>query len=595
MWSSLRPIPNCSRRWENKVIRPSLVVLALALAASAAAKDLVVAEDGSGDFRTIAKALKAAVPGDVIVMKKAAGFVGAVLKEESGKFVVTDTLKGSPAAAAGMKKGDLVVSVDGIETNGRSLPEVIGRIRGPYGVPVVLTADDGTGPREVTILRGGMRHEINGDLDKMSTASAEGDPETAADYARPLAEGGVARAQSVLASMYFSGSGVRKDHVKAFEWAQKAAANGEIYSFSTLGMIYQTGLGAKQDHTLANYWNRKAAEKGDQYGSVNLAAALEQGWGTPVDKQASHGVCRYILTLPGVTSDIAAKAQACVARFENQGVIYKPFVVPAAPVAVAAAPVALAAPAAPAAKKSDIDELPAAVAADPTAVALVIGIERYREALPKADFAAADARLAAAYFKRVLGVQDENLALLVDDRATRTDLAKHIEQWLPNHAEKDGKVYVYFSGHGAPDAAKGDSYLVPFDADPAYIKQTGYSIKSLYAQLAKLPVASVVVVMDSCFSGAGGRSVLAKGARPLVNVKTDVVPAKMTVISASAGDQISNSYQEEGHGLFTYFLLKGLKEKGGFKGAYDYLGPEVSRVARRRYNSDQTPQWREGK
>ena len=101
--------------------------------------------------------------------------------------------------------------------------------------------------------------------------------------------------------------------------------------------------------------------------------------------------------------------------------------------------------------------------------------------------------------------------------------------------------------------------------------------------------------MDSCFSGAGGRSVLAKGARPLVALKADVLPARVTVLSASAGDQISNSWPEMGHGLFTYYFLKGLKEKDGdLRAVYDYLKPEVTRAARRTYNSDQEPQWRQG-
>ncbi|UPT74438.1 MAG: caspase family protein [Elusimicrobiota bacterium] len=249
----------------------------------------------------------------------------------------------------------------------------------------------------------------------------------------------------------------------------------------------------------------------------------------------------------------------------------------------------------PAAPKSDVDELPAKRAIDPKAVALVIGVERYREALPAADFAAADARLAGEYFKRVFGVSDENLAVLVDDRATKSDFEKHIEQWLPNHVEPGSKVYVYFSGHGAPEPAKGDAYLVPYDADPTYITKTGYSLKRLYDNLGKLPAESVTVAMDSCFSGAGGRSVLAKGARPLVAMKTDVLPAKLTVLSASGAAEISNSYQEKGHGLFTYYFLKGLKEKGNARAAFEYLVPEVSRVARRTYNSDQTPQWREAK
>lgn len=255
------------------------------------------------------------------------------------------------------------------------------------------------------------------------------------------------------------------------------------------------------------------------------------------------------------------------------------------------------APAAAARVSSDLDVLPAAAAVSPRRHALVIGIERYREKLPAADFAAGDAKLAAEYFKRVLGVPEANLALLVDERAAKSDFEKYFERWLPNRVEAGDEVFVYFSGHGSPNPARGDAYLVPYDGDPTYIDQTGYALDRLYAQLAKLPAKSVTVVMDSCFSGAGGRSVLAKGARPLVTVAVDgALPAKLTVLSASAGDQISNSYQEKGHGLFTYFLLKGLKERGpDLKSVFEYLEPEVARTARRELNSDQDPQWREGR
>ncbi|MBI2787966.1 MAG: caspase family protein [Elusimicrobia bacterium] len=258
----------------------------------------------------------------------------------------------------------------------------------------------------------------------------------------------------------------------------------------------------------------------------------------------------------------------------------------------------LSAPAAvPAAPRSEVDELPAARAVSSKRHAVVIGVERYRENLPKADFAAGDARLAAEYFKRVLGVPEENLALLIDERAAKSDFEKYFERWLPNRVEAGDEVFVYFSGHGTPNPAKGDAYLVPYDGDPTYIDQTGYPLKRMYEQLAKLPAQSVTVAMDSCFSGAGGRSVLAKGARPLVTVSAvEALPAKVTVLAASAGDQISNSYQEKGHGLFTYFLLKGLKERGpDLKGVFEYLKPEVARTARRELNSDQDPQWREGR
>ena len=162
--------------------------------------------------------------------------------------------------------------------------------------------------------------------------------------------------------------------------------------------------------------------------------------------------------------------------------------------------------------------------------------------------------------------------------------------------EKDEEVFVYFSGHGSPNPQTGDAYLVPYDGDPSYLEETGYPLTRLYAALAKLPTKNVTVALDSCFSGAGGHSVLAKGARPLVSVKTAEATAGITVIAASSSDQISNSYEEKGHGLFTYFFLKCLKEKGAdMRAAFDYLKPEVVKVARKQYNTDQEPQWREGR
>jgi hypothetical protein len=266
--------------------------------------------------------------------------------------------------------------------------------------------------------------------------------------------------------------------------------------------------------------------------------------------------------------------------------------IPGTPAARVAQAAPAAVPAAPRAPRSDVDELPAA-GPRRAGHAVIIGVESYREKLPKADYAAADAKLVAEYAKRVLGIPEENVAVLSNDRATRGDFEKYFERWLPNRVEAGDEVFVYYSGHGAPDPKTGEAFLVPYDADPTYIKETGYPIKRLYENLSKLKAKRVTLAMDSCFSGSGGRSVIAKGARPLVGAVTAAVPAQLTVLSASGGDQVSNSYEEKGHGLFTYFLLKGLKQKGGdLKAAFEYLKPEVSRVARREYNADQTPEWR---
>jgi hypothetical protein len=269
---------------------------------------------------------------------------------------------------------------------------------------------------------------------------------------------------------------------------------------------------------------------------------------------------------------------------------------PSAPPQVAAVP-----PPAVSVVTSDVDRVPVGKSTPrKNAYAIIIGIEQYREQLPKANFAAHDASVVGDYVTKVLGYPEENVVVRLNEKATKTDLEKYFEGWLPNNVEKDSSVFIYFSGHGSPHVKTGDAYLVPYDGDPTFVDKTGFSLKRLYAALEKLPAKDVTVVLDSCFSGAGGRSVLAEGARPMgLLMETQSIPAgRLTVLSASSGDQISNTFKEQGHGLLTYFFLKGLQGEGdGNKDGViemvellDYVKPNVQRIARKQYNNEQTPQ-----
>lgn len=251
---------------------------------------------------------------------------------------------------------------------------------------------------------------------------------------------------------------------------------------------------------------------------------------------------------------------------------------------------------------SDTDQIPLVhtVKAKPKNHAILIGIENYRERLPKADYAVHDVQVMAKYLTQALGYPKENVIVLLDDRATRADLHKYIESWLPNRVEPNDSVFIYFSGHGAPNVMTGEAYLVPYDGDPVYIDKTGYPLQVLYDHLNRLSAKEVLVVLDSCFSGAGGRSVIANGLRPLfLSVENPLLShGKTIVLGASAKDQVSNTFEQKGHGLLTYFFLKGLQGKGDLNGdgtielteLFTYLKPEVERTARREFNNEQVPQ-----
>lgn len=259
---------------------------------------------------------------------------------------------------------------------------------------------------------------------------------------------------------------------------------------------------------------------------------------------------------------------------------------PAAPVAVPAEYPEL---------RSDIDAPAYRLDEAPANFALVVGIGKYKD-LPDAQFASRDAAAVRDHLL-ALGYPRRNVIVLRDQDATRTGLQKYLEEWLPRNVQPESTVFFYYSGHGAPDVNSGEAYLVPWDGDAQFLQSTAYPVRQLYESLNRLKAGRVIAALDSCFSGAGGRSVLAKGARPLVT-KVDAgigSVGSMVVFSASGADEISGSDETQGHGLFTYHFLKGLggaaRDKGGkvtVRGLYDYLLPKVQDGARRQ-NREQTP------
>jgi hypothetical protein len=237
--------------------------------------------------------------------------------------------------------------------------------------------------------------------------------------------------------------------------------------------------------------------------------------------------------------------------------------------------------------------------------AVVIGVERYRDGLPAATHAADDARAMAQFFVETMNVPESHVRMLLNERAGRADMASILEEWLPRNAvavgqsgAKNGRVYVSFSGHGAPDPETGDAYLVPYDADPAFLKTRGYAVSAVNAQLEALSARGyeVFVFYDACFSGSGERSVLAAGTRPLVPVKA-ITPRKgVSTLAAAKPQQTTGAAPGGGHGLFTAHLLTALRgaadgDGDGVVGVGDvflYVGPRVERDARLQ-NREQQP------
>jgi hypothetical protein len=234
-------------------------------------------------------------------------------------------------------------------------------------------------------------------------------------------------------------------------------------------------------------------------------------------------------------------------------------------------------------------------AAQNSAFALIIGVTAYRD-VPGADGSKQDAERFASLARITLGIPEDHIRLAYDERATRSDLEKHFA-WLKQNVPEGGRIYFAFSGHGAPNPSSGTPYLLPFDGDPKDLDRTAIPLTSIVDSLAETRAAEVLVLLDSCFSGAGGRSVLAPGSRPLVNVKSVDPRARVAVFSAATDAEISGTAPNNSGGLFSYVLAQALgRGEADVDGDGDisleeltaWVTPRVTRQARKD-SREQTP------
>ena len=194
-------------------------------------------------------------------------------------------------------------------------------------------------------------------------------------------------------------------------------------------------------------------------------------------------------------------------------------------------------------------------------VAIIIGIQNYK-LIPKAEYANQDAQDFYDYASRALGIRQENIKLLLDDEADVSGILTAFQEWLPLKVRK-GKtdVYVFYSGHGLPSTDGKSLYFLPVGANKNLVAKTAISQREIVDALKATQPKSVTMFIDSCYSGQirTGETLLAS-ARPIV-MKVDEVayPPEFTVITASASDQIASSSPDLKHGIFSYYLMKGLE------------------------------------
>jgi len=232
------------------------------------------------------------------------------------------------------------------------------------------------------------------------------------------------------------------------------------------------------------------------------------------------------------------------------------------------------------------------------AIAVVIGNREYAGDVPDVDFAIRDATYLREYLLNTFGYREGNIFYY--ENATLSNIKVAFNK-LKN-AVRVGKsdVFVYYSGHGAPDPESKQGYFVPVDADPNFIKETGFPLGDLYSLLNNTGARSTTVVIDACFSGSSDQGMILKDISPVfieVDNKSSLNIKNSALFTSATGEQVSSWYREKKHSLFTYYFLKALQgsadmnsdKKLTLNEIKSYIDDNVPYEARRINNRKQTP------
>jgi uncharacterized caspase-like protein len=201
--------------------------------------------------------------------------------------------------------------------------------------------------------------------------------------------------------------------------------------------------------------------------------------------------------------------------------------------------------------------------------AVVVGIDSYPNIRPL-KYAVADAR--AFYNLLVMDnqVPPENVFLLLNEQATLQALRSTLGTKVKNKAGADDMVIIYFAGHGAaerdmmsPDGDGLEKYLLPYEANPNDLYASALPMREVAYILHRIRSERLVFVADACYSGAsGGRTVSVTGMRANLSDRflERLAGGKgKVIITASSANEVSVEKEELGHGVFTYYLMLGLR------------------------------------
>jgi WD40 repeat protein/uncharacterized caspase-like protein len=210
---------------------------------------------------------------------------------------------------------------------------------------------------------------------------------------------------------------------------------------------------------------------------------------------------------------------------------------------------------------------------------LLVGVNHYQDPqLPSLQYSAIDCQGLAEAITEATQAFPQKTIKIHHDYATDLPTLKSVRQSLQeivSAAATQDTVLVYFSGHGVLEAQH--PVLCLSDTQRDVLSRTGLSVVELLRWLGKCAAKHQVIWLDACHSGGMTlRGMQIPNPTPqLMGMLGQRASQSQGFYALLSCDQSQQSWEfpELGHGVFTYFLMRGLRgEAADAKGTIDADG-----------------------
>lgn len=239
-------------------------------------------------------------------------------------------------------------------------------------------------------------------------------------------------------------------------------------------------------------------------------------------------------------------------------------------------------------------EIPQTSKSNNETFAFVFANENYAN-FSGADYSINDGKIFAEYCKKTLGLPEHNVRYFED--ATYGNFVSAIKKIEDISSVYEGEVtiIVYYSGLGTVDTQTKERYILPSDAAPSSLGNTGYSVQKLIEQLDVLKTKGTYVLLDVPFTGADKKGQALNENRGIrIAPKPFASSGSVLVCFSNSDNENSYASPKYGHGLFTYSVLKKLKDCKGncsWKELLDSSSEWVKKESLQQYGKIQTPKY----